>query len=60
MQNTILILPGKGNSAAGRITRLAAQELVLAGQAQWYLSWRQRGKFLEITGDITSISVEIL
>lgn len=54
MQNTIFILPCNGDSAAGRITRLAAQELVLAGRAQWCLSWRQIGKLLEKAGEDTS------
>jgi uncharacterized metal-binding protein len=38
MQKKIIILSCNGDSAAGRTTRLAAQELVLEGKAEWYLS----------------------
>lgn len=47
MEATIIILPCKGDSTAGRITWLAAQELVLAGKAQWCLSWLQIEEILE-------------
>ncbi len=36
MQHKIVILPCNGDSAAGNITMIAAQELVLEGKAQWY------------------------
>lgn len=38
IQKRIIILSCNGDSAAGRITRLAAQELVLEGKAEWYSS----------------------
>lgn len=37
MKRKIIILPCNGKSAAGRITFLASQELVLEGKAEWYL-----------------------
>jgi len=36
MPHKIVILPCNGDSPAGRITWIAAQELVLEGKAQWY------------------------
>ena len=36
IKKTIIILPCNGDCGAGRITWLAAQELVLAGKARWY------------------------
>ncbi len=36
MQHKIVILPCNGDSAAGSITWIAAQELVLEGKARWY------------------------
>ncbi|MGB3210720.1 MAG: putative zinc-binding protein [Desulforhopalus sp.] len=36
MQHKIVILPCKGDSAAGHLTWIVAQELVLEEKAQWY------------------------
>ena len=36
MQEKIVILPCNGDSATGKITWIAAQELVLEGKADWY------------------------
>lgn len=36
MQEKIVILPCNGDSATGKITWIAAQELVLEGKAEWY------------------------
>lgn len=54
MHKKIFILPCNGDCAAGRITWLAAQELVLAGQGEWCFSWRQIGEILEKTNERTS------
>lgn len=36
MREKIIILPCNGDCAAGQITMIAAQELVLEGKAEWY------------------------
>lgn len=36
MREKIIILPCNGDCAAGQITTIAAQELVLEGKAEWY------------------------
>lgn len=43
----IVIFPCNGDSAVGRITWLATQELVLAGQAKWCLSWQHIEEILD-------------
>ncbi len=51
MKQKIYLLPCNGNSAEGKVTWLAAQELVLEKKAEWCLSWRQLGQLLEKIGD---------
>lgn len=50
MKERIIILPCNGDSASGRITRLATQEMVLAGKAEWCLSFHQINDILEDSG----------
>lgn len=41
IHHKILIISCNGNSAAGKVASLAAQELVLEGKAEWCFSWQQ-------------------
>lgn len=53
MRHKIVILPCNGDSAAGHITWIAAQELVLDGKAQWY-SAESQASGPSITGTVES------
>lgn len=50
MIEKIIILPCNGDSAPGKITRIAAQEMVLAGKAELCLSFHQIREILEAHG----------
>lgn len=45
MKEKIIILPCNGDCAAGKITWIATQQLVLEGEAEWYALYR------EVTGE---------
>ena len=59
MKERIIILPCNGDSAAGKITWIATQEMVLAGEAELCISFQQLREVLKASGTKTSSLITV-